>query len=148
MRTVIQRVLSASVEVEGQVSGQIAEGLLVLLGIESSDTEEDARYLAGKTAALRIFSDENGKMNRSVQDIGGSLLVVSQFTLYGDCRKGNRPSYDRAARPEQAKPLYEFFVEALREKGMRVETGVFQASMKVTLVNNGPVTIVCESRAV
>jgi D-aminoacyl-tRNA deacylase len=146
VRTVIQRVLSASVEAEGELTGQIASGLLVLLGIETSDSTEDAAYLAAKTAALRIFSDENGKMNRSVQDVGGAVLVVSQFTLYGDCRKGNRPSYDRAARPEHAKPLYEYFVAALREKGLRVETGVFQASMKVTLVNDGPVTIVCESK--
>ncbi len=148
MRTVIQRVLSASVEVDGDVTGAIDHGLLILLGIEGSDTASDVAYLASKIAALRIFSDENGKMNRSVRDVGGSLLVVSQFTLYGDCRKGNRPSYDRAARPEHAKPLYEAFVASLRASGLRTESGIFQAHMKVTLVNDGPVTILLESRQV
>ncbi|MDZ4798671.1 MAG: D-aminoacyl-tRNA deacylase [Bryobacteraceae bacterium] len=148
MRIVVQRVLSAAVEVDGEITGQIGTGLLVLLGIESSDLQRDADYLAVKMASLRIFSDENGKMNRSVQDVAGAILVVSQFTLYGECRKGNRPSYDRAARPEPAKRLYEYFVGALRAKGVRVETGIFQASMKVTLVNDGPVTIICESRPV
>lgn len=135
-------------EVDGRVTGMIGRGLLVLLGIESSDGEHDADYLAAKTASLRIFSDENHKMNLSVQDVSGAVLVVSQFTLYGDCRKGNRPSYDRAARPEHALPLYEHFVSALRNKGVPVATGVFQASMKVTLVNDGPVTILCESKPV
>jgi len=148
VRIVVQRVLSAAVEVDGEITGQIGTGLLVLLGIESSDLQRDADYLAVKMASLRIFSDENGKMNRSVQDVAGAILVVSQFTLYGECRKGNRPSYDRAARPEPAKRLYEYFVGALRAKGVRVETGIFQASMKVTLVNDGPVTIICESRPV
>ena len=148
MRIVIQRVLSASVEVERAVVGQIDAGLVVLVGIEHSDTEQDANYLAVKTANLRIFSDEQGKMNRSVTDVGGSVLVVSQFTLYGDCRKGNRPGYDRAARPDHARPLYEYFVTCLRTTGIHVQTGVFQASMKLSLVNDGPVTIICESKHV
>jgi D-tyrosyl-tRNA(Tyr) deacylase len=148
VRTVIQRVSSASVEVDGQRVGSVSNGLLVLLGVEHSDTHAEAVWMAAKIAALRIFSDENGKMNRSVQDTGGALLVVSQFTLFGDCRKGNRPSYERAAPPDHARQLYEYFVETLRAKGLPVETGIFQAHMKVTLVNDGPVTIICESKAV
>lgn len=147
LRAVIQRVTSASVEVDDRIVGVISGGLLVLLGVEHTDTEQDADYLAGKIAALRIFSDENGKMNLSVTDTGGSILAVSQFTLYGDCRKGNRPSYDRAARPDQARRLYEYFVESLRGKGLAVATGIFQAHMKVTLVNDGPVTILMESKS-
>jgi D-aminoacyl-tRNA deacylase len=146
VRTVIQRVLSASVEVDGETTGSVGPGLLVLLGVESSDTEEDAAYLARKVAALRIFSDDSGKMNRSVLDIGGAVLVVSQFTLYGDCRKGNRPGYDRAARPELARSLYERFIEELHSRNVSVQTGIFQAHMKVTLVNDGPVTLICESK--
>jgi len=145
MRAVIQRVRAASVEVDGSTVGEITSGLLVLLAVTHTDTENDAAYLARKTAGLRIFNDDAGKMNLSVRDIGGEILVVSQFTLYGDCQKGMRPSYDRAARPEQARELYKFFVEKLRETGTAVATGVFQASMKVTLVNDGPVTVICES---
>ncbi|MCX6625145.1 MAG: D-aminoacyl-tRNA deacylase [Acidobacteria bacterium] len=146
MRVVIQRVSQARVEVEGEVSGQIAEGLLVLLGIEKRDTRADAGYLVDKTIGLRIFPDDAGKMNRSLLDIGAALLVVSQFTLYGDCRKGRRPSFDQAAPPEQARELYEYFVSAARARGISVATGVFQASMQVTLTNSGPVTLICESR--
>jgi D-tyrosyl-tRNA(Tyr) deacylase len=145
MRAVIQRVSEAEVSVDGVVSGSIGRGLLVLLGIDRDDTERDAEYLAHKTAGLRIFSDDQHKMNLSVKDLSGSILVVSQFTLYGDCTKGMRPSYDRAARPEQAKRLYEYFVELLRATGIPVETGVFQAAMRVRLINDGPVTLICES---
>lgn len=145
MRAVIQRVTSAQVEVSSHVTGSIGLGLLVLLGIEHQDTEQDADYLVRKIVGLRIFNDDAGKMNRSVRDIGGSLLIVSQFTLYGDCRKGMRPSFDLAARPEQAQRLYDYFVSAARDTGIPTETGVFQASMQVTLTNNGPVTLICES---
>jgi len=146
MRVVIQRVGQARVEVEGAVTGQIGEGLLVLLGIAREDTRADADYLVEKTVGLRIFLDEAGKMNRSLAETGGALLVVSQFTLYGDCRKGRRPSFDQAAAPEKARELYEYFVEATRAKGFTVATGVFQASMQVSLTNSGPVTLICESR--
>jgi D-tyrosyl-tRNA(Tyr) deacylase len=145
MRAVIQRVDAASVEVNGNVTGAIELGLLVLLGVQREDSQRDADYLVNKILGLRIFSDDEGKMNRSVVDVGGSLLVVSQFTLYGDCRKGMRPSFDQAARPEVGKELYEYFVTRARSRGIRVETGVFQASMQVTLINNGPVTLICES---
>ena len=145
MRAVLQRVTSAKVEVNSHVTGEIKRGILVLLGIQSQDTERDADYLARKIAGLRMFNDEAGKMNLSVKDIGGSLLVVSQFTLYGDCRKGMRPSFDRAARPEIARKLYEYFVAQARNAGLHVETGVFQAAMTVTLINEGPVTLICES---
>lgn len=145
MRAVVQRVTSAEVEVEGNVTGSIERGLMVLLGVQHEDTEQDAAYLARKVAGLRIFNDEAGKMNRSALEAGGSLLIVSQFTLYGDCRKGMRPSFDEAARPEQARKLYEHFVTEARKTGIRVETGVFQASMRVSLVNDGPVTLICES---
>jgi D-tyrosyl-tRNA(Tyr) deacylase len=147
LKTVIQRVLSASVEVNGDTVGEIPKGLLVLLGVAHTDTAQDAEYLAAKIANLRIFSDADEKMNLSVTDVGGAVLAVSQFTLYGDCRKGNRPSYDQAARPDQARRLYEEFVSALRSKGLPVETGIFQAHMKVTLVNDGPVTILMESKS-
>lgn len=146
MRAVIQRVSEARVEVSGEVTGKIAAGLLVLLGIEKADTSADANYLVDKIIGLRIFPDAGGKMNLSVMDTGGELLVVSQFTLYGDCRKGRRPSFDRAAGPEQARELYEYFISASRRCGVNVATGVFQASMRVTLVNSGPVTLICESR--
>ena len=145
MRAVIQRVTSAHVEVGSHVTGSIGLGLLVLLGIEHEDTEQEADYLVRRIVGLRIFEDDAGKMNRSVRDISGSLLIVSQFTLYGDCRKGMRPSFDRAARPDQAQKLYDYFVAAAKTTGIPTETGVFQASMQVTLTNNGPVTLICES---
>jgi len=145
MRVVIQRVKQASVEVQGQVTGAIGTGLLVLLGIARTDSAKDAEYLVQKVLHLRIFPDSEGKMNRSVLDSGGSLLVVSQFTLYGDCRKGRRPSFDLAAPPQQAAALYQYFVDAVRQSNIPVETGVFQASMQVHLVNDGPVTLVCDS---
>lgn len=146
MRAVLQRVSHASVTVDGKITGQIERGLLVLLGVGQNDAESDADYLAEKIAGLRIFEDENEKMNLSVQDIGGAVLAVSQFTLYGDARKGRRPSFDAAARPERAKELYEHFVGQVRAKGLRCETGVFQAMMKVELVNEGPVTILLDSQ--
>lgn len=145
MRIVVQRVSEASVSVGGVTTASIGPGLLVLLGIEVGDGEEAAEYLARKTALLRIFGDEAGKMNLSVMDTGGSVLVVSQFTLLGDCRKGMRPGYERAERPERARQLYNLYVESLRNKGIAVETGVFQASMKVGSINDGPVTLICES---
>jgi D-tyrosyl-tRNA(Tyr) deacylase len=145
MRAVVQRVTQARVEVDGAVTGEIGGGLLVLLGVGKSDTAADAEFLAEKLAGLRIFSDEAGKMNRSVLDAGGAILAVSQFTLYGDCRKGRRPGFDLAAPAEQARELYEHFVAAARRAGVRVETGVFQAHMAVSLVNDGPVTLIVES---
>jgi D-tyrosyl-tRNA(Tyr) deacylase len=144
MKAVIQRVSQAQVEVDGIVTGQIGSGLLVLLGVAKPDTTADADALAEKILHLRIFSDQAGKMNRSLLDCGGALLVVSQFTLYGDTRKGRRPSFDAAAGAEQAQALYERFVAAARVNGTRVETGVFQAHMAVSLVNDGPVTLVVE----
>ena len=148
MRAVVQRVTEARVEVDGDVVGSITVGLLVLLGVEVADTAHDVDYLATKVAGLRIFSDEAGKMNLNVAQAGGDVLVVSQFTLYGDTRKGMRPSFDRAARPEIARDLYESFVEKLKNSGLYVQTGQFQASMKVTLVNDGPVTLICESKSI
>lgn len=145
MRAVIQRVSHASVTVRGEIVGQIGHGLLVLLGVGLGDTEADAEYLAEKVCGLRIFEDEQGKMNRSLQDVGGSVLAVSQFTLYGDARKGKRPSFDAAARPELARKLYESFVECIRASGLRCETGRFQEMMQVELVNDGPVTILLDS---
>jgi len=145
MRAVIQRVKEARVEVDGQVTGAIGKGLLVLVGIARTDTTREADYLVDKIAGLRIFPDQAGKMNLSVTDAGGALLVVSQFTLYGDVRKGRRPSFDQAAPPEQARALYDYFVQAARARLPRVETGVFQAMMAVHLVNEGPVTLVCET---
>ncbi len=145
MRAVVQRVTSARVEVDGTIVGEIGAGLLVLLGVGKPDTAADADYLAEKIVGLRIFSDGAGKMNLSLLDIGKELLAVSQFTLYGDCRKGRRPSFDHAAPAEQARGLYEHFVAAVRRLGVRVETGVFQADMAVSLVNDGPVTLVVES---
>ena len=141
MRALVQRVSHASVTIDGAVHGQIGQGFLVLLGITDGDTVEDAVYLADKTVKLRVFTDENDKMNLSCADVGGGLLVVSQFTLYGDCRKGKRPNFMRAARPETAIPLYERFLERCRASGLPVETGEFGADMKVSLVNDGPVTI-------
>ena len=145
MRAVVQRVSSAQVAIDGEITGQIGLGLLVLLGIGREDTEADATYLAAKIAGLRIFEDDQGKMNLSVQDVGGSVLTVSQFTLYGDARRGRRPSFDDAAPPEKARQLYEFFVDQIRAAGLRCETGRFQEMMKVELVNQGPVTILLDS---
>jgi D-tyrosyl-tRNA(Tyr) deacylase len=145
MRAVVQRVSRAQVAVNSEITGQIGLGLLVLLGVERDDTQADAIYLAEKIAGLRIFEDDQGKMNRSVQDVGGSVLAVSQFTLYGDVRRGKRPSFDAAAPPEKARQLYEFFVEQIRAAGLRCETGRFQEIMKVELVNEGPVTVLLDS---
>lgn len=145
MRAVVQRVGSARVEVDGKVVGEIGRGLLVLLGVGEEDADKQAHWLADKIAGLRIFEDEAGKMNLSVEEVCGSLLVVSQFTLYGDCRKGRRPSFTKAAPPAEADRLYEVFVARLRELGLPVETGVFQAMMQVHLVNDGPVTLVVDT---
>lgn len=146
MRAVIQRVSRAQVSVEGEVCGKIEGGLLVLLGVGKADTEADAEYLAEKIAGLRIFEDENGKMNRSVLDAAGRILAVSQFTVYGDVRRGKRPSFDDAAAPELARLLYEHFVAAVRAAGLACETGRFQATMQVELLNDGPVTILLDSK--
>jgi D-tyrosyl-tRNA(Tyr) deacylase len=145
MRAVLQRVTRARVVVDGAVKGEIGPGLLVLLGVGKNDTDESAKYLAEKTANLRIFDDEQGKMNRSLVDVGGATLVVSQFTLYGDARGQRRPSFLAAAPPEEGKRLYEEYVKALRALGVRVETGVFQARMAVELTNDGPVTLLLDS---
>jgi D-tyrosyl-tRNA(Tyr) deacylase len=145
MRAVVQRVSRARVTVNGEIAGKIGLGLLVLLGIGQDDAEADAIYLAEKIAGLRVFEDAEGKMNRSVQEVGGSVLAVSQFTLYGDVRRGKRPSFDGAAPPEKARRLYEFFVEQIRAAGLRCETGRFQEMMQVELVNEGPVTILLDS---
>jgi len=145
MRAVVQRVSRAKVTVEEWTSGEIGLGLLVLLGVGHGDTEADASYLAEKVAGLRIFEDEDGKMNRSVLEAGGSVLAVSQFTLYGDVRRGKRPSFDAAAPPDQARRLYELFVEQIQAAGLRCETGRFQEMMQVELVNDGPVTILLDS---
>jgi D-aminoacyl-tRNA deacylase len=146
MRAVVQRVSRAKVTVNEYASGEIGLGLLVLLGVGHGDTEADANYLAEKICGLRIFEDQDGKMNRSVIDAGGSVLAVSQFTLYGDIRRGKRPSFDAAAPPEPARRLYEFFVESIRNVGLRCETGRFQEMMHVELVNEGPVTILLDSK--
>jgi D-tyrosyl-tRNA(Tyr) deacylase len=146
MRAIVQRVKEARVEVDGETVGRIGEGVLVLLGAGKDDTEEDAGYLAEKIVGLRIFEDSEGKMNLSVTDTGGGVLVVSQFTLYGDCRKGRRPSFDKAAPPEAAEALYELFVAKLRERGAKIETGKFRAMMDVHLVNSGPVTLMLDSK--
>ncbi|HNX52916.1 MAG TPA: D-aminoacyl-tRNA deacylase [Pontiellaceae bacterium] len=145
MKLIIQRVKSASVKVDGKTVGDIGSGLLVLAGVSHGDTVADAAFLAKKTVNLRIFDDENGVMNRSVLDTGGAILAVSQFTLYGDCKKGNRPSYIEAAPPEKGLKLYEEYVKQLRELGPHVETGIFQADMEVSLINHGPVTLILES---
>ena len=147
MRLVVQRVKAASVKVDGKTVGEIGSGLLVFVGVSHDDTVADAAFLAKKTVNLRIFDDADGKMNWSVLDTGGDILAVSQFTLYGDCKKGNRPSYIEAAGPEKGLKLYDEYVKQLRELGPRVATGIFQAEMEVGLVNDGPVTLVLESTA-
>jgi D-tyrosyl-tRNA(Tyr) deacylase len=145
MRTVVQRVRESSVTVENEIVAQIGHGLLVLLGVAKGDTHKDAKYLADKISHLRIFEDDQGKMNRSLLETGGSMLVVSQFTLLGDCRKGRRPSFIQAARPEDADHLYKFFAGLVRDMGIDVKTGRFRSMMAVSLINDGPVTIVIES---
>lgn len=145
MRIVLQRVTSASVTVDGEVCGQIGKGYLVLLGVGQGDSEEDCRRLADKIINLRIFSDENDKINLSLGDVGGELLVVSQFTLYADCRKGNRPNFIQAGKPDEAERLYNFFVDYCRSKGKHVETGIFGADMKVQLLNDGPFTVILDT---
>ena len=146
MRAVIQRVERASVSVEGEIRGQVGAGFLVLIGVEEGDGDADFKYIADKVPNLRVFEDDQGKMNRSLMDVGGELLAVSQFTLLGDARGGRRPSFIAAARPETADPMYERLVAEWRARGIRVETGVFGAHMKVALVNDGPVTILLDSR--
>ena len=144
MKVVIQRVKNASVKVDGKVVGEIEKGLLVLVVIKVGDTKEQADYLVKKVCNLRVFTDENDKMNLSLKDVNGKLLIVSQFTLYGDCSDGNRPSFIEAARPEEAIPLYEYFCKECAKKGIEVQRGIFGADMKVELLNDGPVTIVIE----
>ena len=145
MRAVLQRVNHGKVTVEGEVTGEIANGLVILLGVTHTDDKENVQKLASKITKLRIFSDDQGKMNLSIKDVGGEALVISQFTLYADSKKGNRPSYIEAARPEQATPLYEQFCETLRQEGLTVATGVFGADMNVELLNQGPVTIILDT---
>lgn len=146
MKAVIQRVSSGSVFVSGELTGEIKNGFVVLLGVSIDDTRQDAGYLAEKISNLRVFEDPDGKMNRSLIDSGGSMLVVSQFTLLADCRKGRRPSFVKAARPESANELYLYFVKLVRQKNIAVETGQFGANMAVSLVNDGPVTIILDSK--
>ncbi|MGE4559273.1 MAG: D-aminoacyl-tRNA deacylase [Desulfobulbus sp.] len=148
MRAVVQRVSQARVEVDGEITGAIAAGLLVLLGVHRSDTEKDLVWMADKIQHLRIFEDEQGLMNRSLNDVHGQLLVVSQFTLFGDCRKGRRPSWNEAAPPELAKQLYERFIDVCRERDIPTEAGIFQAMMEVSLTNDGPVTILLDSHKI
>ena len=148
MRAVVQRVSRAKVSVNAEVTGEIRRGLLVLLGVGAEDAESDADYLAEKIAGLRIFEDDNGKMNRGIAEIGGSVLMVSQFTLYGDVRRGKRPSFDAAAPPAKARQLYEYLVGQIRAAGLGCETGRFQEMMQVELVNDGPVTILLDSQKV
>ena len=145
MRCVVQRVTEASVTVNGETVGAVGPGLMVLIGVSTEDTDADLKYMADKVPNLRIFDDENGVMNRSVIDVGGSILAISQFTLYGDARGGRRPSYIRAAKPDEANAMYERLVAAWRAKGIHVETGRFRTEMKVSLVNDGPVTILIDS---
>ena len=144
MKLVVQRVAHAEVEVDKKVVGKIGKGFLVLCGITHNDTEKEADYLAKKLCNLRIFEDENEKMNLALKDVGGELLIISQFTLYGDASEGNRPSFIEAARPEKANPLYEYFLEKCKGYGIKVEKGIFGADMKVSLLNDGPVTIILE----
>ena len=146
MRAVVQRVSSGSVTIDGEVVGKIGKGLVILLGVKNGDTEADAKFVADKCANLRIFADEDNKFNLSAKDVGGEMLVISQFTLYGDTRKGRRPSFVEAAPPEVSKPLYEKFVEYLKENGLKVATGEFGAMMLVEINNDGPVTIIVESK--
>lgn len=146
MRVVVQRSKNAKVTVNGEITGQISKGLVLLVGVTHQDKEEDAAFLAEKIVNLRIFEDDAGKMNLSLLEVGGEILSVSQFTLYGDCRKGRRPNFMEAARPEQANQLYEVFNGLLREKGIKVETGIFGAMMDVELINDGPVTLIIESK--
>lgn len=146
MRAVIQRVSEASVTVDGRVAGRIGKGLLLLLGVGQEDTEEDARLMADKVVGLRCFADADSKFNLSILDVGGAILTISQFTLFGDCRKGRRPSFTEAARPEPATELYESVVQRLREKGLAVETGEFGAHMEVHLINDGPVTLLVDTK--
>lgn len=146
MRAVVQRVTNADVKIDGIVNGKIDDGLLVLLGVGNGDTEEDMKYIADKIIKLRIFSDENDKMNLSLEDVGGSMLVISQFTLYGDCSHGRRPYFGNAMEPVSANEMYEKFVAYIREQGIHTETGEFGADMKVSLTNDGPVTIILESK--
>ena len=144
MKLVVQRVKNASVEVEGKKVGSIEKGYLVLLGVTHTDTKETADYLVKKLCNLRVFEDENGKMNLNIKQVGGSLLIVSQFTLYGDCSEGNRPSFINAAKPEMANELYDYFCDKCLENNINVERGIFGADMKVSLLNDGPVTIILE----
>lgn len=146
MRAVVQRVTDADVSVDNKITGAIKQGFVVLLGVEDGDEKRDADYMIDKITGLRVFDDEDGKMNLSVCDIGGEILAVSQFTLLGDVRKGKRPSFIRAARPEEAKALYEYFIDGVKEKGIGVEEGVFQAEMLVRINNDGPVTILLDSK--
>ena len=146
MKVVVQRVSKASVTVNDQIVGSITNGYVLLVGICNDDTLDDVAYCVHKVSGLRIFEDENEKMNRSLKDVGGSILSISQFTLYGDTHKGNRPSFTQAARPQVAQPLYESFNQGLEDAGFHVETGIFQTHMQVSLVNDGPVTIIIESR--
>ena len=146
MRAVVQRVTNADVKIDGRVNGKIDDGLLVLLGVGNGDTEEDMKYIADKIIKLRIFSDENDKMNLSLEDVGGSMLVISQFTLYGDCSHGRRPYFGNAMEPVSANEMYEKFVAYIKEQGIHTETGEFGADMKVSLTNEGPVTIILESK--
>ena len=144
MKLVVQRVSNAKVEINNKVNGSINKGFLVLLGVTHEDTEETADYLCAKLCNLRVFDDEEGKMNLSLKDINGELLIVSQFTLYADCKKGNRPSFINAAQPDKANLLYEYFIKKCKEAGFNVQTGIFGAEMKVSLLNDGPVTIILE----
>ena len=146
MRAVVQRVTNADVKIDGRVNGKIDDGLLVLLGVGNGDTEEDMKYIADKIIKLRIFSDENDKMNLNLEDVGGSMLVISQFTLYGDCSHGRRPYFGNAMEPVTANEMYEKFVAYIKEQGIHTETGEFGADMKVSLTNDGPVTIILESK--
>ena len=148
MRLVIQRVLESSVAIDGNVVGKIGRGYMVLCGVEDGDTDADLQYCIKKTVGLRVFEDENGKMNRSIQEVGGEILAISQFTLHGDMRRGNRPSLITAARPELAVLMYDAYCKGLRDAGLHVETGIFQADMKVSLINDGPVTILIDSRRI
>lgn len=145
MRAVVQRVSKAAVHVDDRLTGKIGKGLLVLLGVSQRDTEREVQFMADKVVNLRIFADKEDKMNLSVKDVGGEILVVSQFTLYGDCRKGRRPSYNEAALPEKAEKLYSLFIETVAKNGLKTATGEFQAMMQVSLVNDGPVTIMLDS---